>query len=230
MWQNLKLAAFLCCLLPWVMVAVRLAVPQSQAEPTRGMTTAELRSRLAQQRQRPNSMLAVVPIALSSMGSLLLLVDAFRRSYEGPKALPVATALTGVISLGLLSIVYYGVWGWLPTRDEGDRATDFCGRCKNETLERPAPGTSTIGGLFGTQLVGRAQRCDACGYTQNVVGRLHVAGRPAGFLSRAADRRPDLQPRVVPQPEDAFDALGPSLALPVVGGSGDGAHRIPRED
>ena len=162
MWQRVKLAAFACCLLPVLTIAVAVAMPKPARKPPGEMTRAQLRAMNAPPTQA-ETLRALIPTMLAELGAIVLVVDAFRREYDNPKALPVAVALAGLISIGLTSIVYYAIWGWLPTKREHALAERFCSSCAAESHDWPAPGTFTVNGVFGTRLIGRASPCDTCG-------------------------------------------------------------------
>jgi hypothetical protein len=164
MWQRVKLAAFACCLLPVLTMAVAIAMPKSARKPAGEITRADLRA----MRRPPTDAekwRAMIPMVLAELGAIVLVVDAFMREYDNPKALPIGIAMAGLISIGLLSIVYYAIWGWLPTKREHALAERFCNSCAAESHDWPAPGTFTLNGVFGTRLIGRAAPCETCGST-----------------------------------------------------------------
>ena len=107
---------------------------------------------------------ADIGLALGLTGAIILLIDAFKRQYESPKALPIGFALVGLLTFGLTSLIYYVIWGWAPGRPSGDpAASQFCAACLQATLDKPAPATATVNGLVGTRLMGMADRCPKCG-------------------------------------------------------------------
>jgi hypothetical protein len=112
--------------------------------------------------QEPNRLLVLTPMVLQTLAGVVLMIDAVRRDYDGPKAWPVAIGCMGAFTFGLLSIPYYLIWGRLPTKREMPLAQTFCPRCIDETLDRPAPGTGTHNAI-GSALVGRAAVCPGCG-------------------------------------------------------------------
>jgi hypothetical protein len=147
-----------------LMMVVAIAMPRPARKPPSEITRADLRA----MRRPPTDAekwRAMIPIVLAELGAVVLVVDAFLREYDNPKALPVAIAMAGLISIGLTSIIYYAIWGWLPTKRERALAERFCGECAAASHDWPAPGTLTINGLFGTRLIGRASPCGTCGST-----------------------------------------------------------------
>ena len=97
------------------------------------------------------------------VGPILLAIDAYRREYDEPKALPIVLATMGPFSLGITSIVYYLAWGNNPTRLYRSAASTFCARCTGATLDKPVTGLFTARHIMGVRLVGSSRRCDECG-------------------------------------------------------------------
>jgi hypothetical protein len=158
--QRIKFAAFFLCLLPILTVVVaRLGQPASFG-PTR--TTAPLH------RPRPDSGgMPVWPLLIMAggpIGAVVLLVDALRREYDQPKAVPVVLAIMGLLTLGVTSVTYYALWGYRPCRREAARATELCRDCVGQTRDRRAPGTG-MHKLIGTLFIGSALPCPSCGST-----------------------------------------------------------------
>ena len=163
--QFLKLVAFCFCLpLPIWLVYVDLSqTPSKLPPPTRDKDGRYVIPN--QRRFGPKTEPIVVngAVAIMLASAVILLIDAFRRDYEGPKAWPIALAVFGLFSFGLTSTIYYAIWGWKPTHAEVATASQFCNECVRESLDRSAKGAWTINGLAGIRFIGAAHRCPACG-------------------------------------------------------------------
>ena len=161
--QSLKLIAFLACLPTALTVTPPLVgiYPKRRAPPL--VRDADGRMVVPPKAPPKNPAGTYVLIGVAIAGEIVLLIDALLRQYERPKALPVALAIFGLISLGLTSTLYYAVWGWLPTRRERALASQFCASCVGETLDKASPGAGTVNGVFGSIFVGLAERCPQCG-------------------------------------------------------------------
>src|SRR5258706_8279363 len=48
---------------------------------------------------------------LAMIGVAILTVDAFRRTYEGPRGYALGCAIGGFFTVGLSSLIYYARWG-----------------------------------------------------------------------------------------------------------------------
>src|SRR3954462_11813266 len=106
--QSLKLIAFLPCLLTLVMLVRTIAFqPPPRLPPAQRDSNGRLIPAPRQQQNVPP--LVWMVIALPVLGAVVLLVDALMRQYEGPKALPIALAVVGLISMGMTSAIYYAI-------------------------------------------------------------------------------------------------------------------------
>ncbi len=102
--------------------------------------------------------------ALSFVGILYFVVDAFRRQYDQERELAIALALTGVASCGLTTILYYLRWGCQPIRRVFH--DQFCEMCVKSSSEYPRKlDLWTFNYLLGGRLVGRSCECSECGST-----------------------------------------------------------------
>lgn len=89
-------------------------------------------------------------------------VDSLRREYPANRELAVAVAITGVLSFGLVTPVYYLVWGRLPI--SANYSSCFCDRCLNETEEfNQSISLLTVNFVNGGRLIGNADKCSECG-------------------------------------------------------------------
>jgi hypothetical protein len=160
MWERTKFLAFVICIGMWGLVAIGMAKGSSSLN-SGPIRPSELKAARVRH-QEPNRLLVLAPLALQTLAGVVLMVDALRRDYDGPKAWPVVIGCMGAFTLGLLSIPYYLIWGRLPTKREVPLAQTLCPRCVDETVDRPAPGTGTHNAI-GSALVGRASVCSSCG-------------------------------------------------------------------
>ena len=95
-------------------------------------------------------------LALGLLSSIFFIIDAFRREYYSSRELPIALAIMGLFSFGILSVVYYVFWGWRELRVE--YANGFCDACVKETTEYDQSlDLSTINLVNGGRLVGSAK-------------------------------------------------------------------------
>jgi len=148
MWQRVKYIGFLFCLIPCGLFVFQLMLPGAIRQHANRSTFEQVPT--------------ILPLVLAQLGVIILLVDAFRREYDGPSAWPIAIAIVGVLTWGLMSIVYYLIWGWMPTKQERVRANDFCDACRAESTDEAVRAFGTFNGL-GFRLIGSAKPCDVCG-------------------------------------------------------------------
>ena len=168
---KIRFVAFLFCLLPLTGLLVGKVMLKATGGPFRApIRVVPHRSPHSPHAPQPSmnpsvrTALSLTPVVLGLVGSLVLLVDAVTRRYETPKALPVAAAIIGVMSLGMGSVFYYLIWGVkAPPADTAD-ATALCPVCVESTLDRAAPGAGSHN-LIGTAYVGSSDRCAECGST-----------------------------------------------------------------
>ena len=102
--------------------------------------------------------------ALSFVGTIYFVVDASRRQFDQERELAIALAVTGVLSGGLTTILYYLRWGYQPIRDLfHDR---FCESCWNSSSDYHGTlDLQTYNYVFGGRLVGQSRECPECGST-----------------------------------------------------------------
>jgi hypothetical protein len=153
-----KFFAVVCCLSPWLLklaTSARLAsVERAPLTPAR--FEAQHRIEAAAKTYTLGAMIA------AELGAILLLVDAFRREYDAPRGWPIAIAVVGLITFGIMSLLYFAIWGWEPAKRATPLAEDFCETCREQTLDRSAPPLAVFN-LLGTRFLGRADRCATCG-------------------------------------------------------------------
>jgi hypothetical protein len=153
-----KFIAFTFCMIPLLEIAARMIGPSPYDRP--------LRTHLVINRAEPSptvqKIMELGPLILAEVGALVLMIDAMLRKYSSPKALPIAIAVLGLLTLGMSSIVYYLAWGRFPADVETNVATQFCENCVACSLDKHAPSTYAHH-FIGTRLFGGADRCAACG-------------------------------------------------------------------
>jgi hypothetical protein len=157
--KHLKLAAVLCCLLPWIgMLGGSLITKSQHASPvTRDSIALQRRS------EKAHGDIAVALLGVGALGAIFLLVDACMRRYETPRGMPIALAVMGLLTFGATSLIYYALWGWHPTYPEKlGRAMNLCRRCLDQCLDADAPGAMSHN-FMGTIFIGASERCSVCG-------------------------------------------------------------------
>jgi hypothetical protein len=153
-----KFFAVVCCLSPWLL---KLVTSARLAALERTPLTA---ARFQRQHEIEDSTKPLIMGAMiaAELGALLLLIDALRRDYDAPRGWPIAIAVVGLMTFGIMSLLYFAIWGWEPAKRERPLAQDFCDACRAQTLERSAPPLAVFN-LLGTRFLGRGDRCATCG-------------------------------------------------------------------
>ena len=107
---------------------------------------------------------SIALLAASFLAILFFVVDAFRRQYDQERPLAIALAFTGVLSLGLTTVLYYLRWGSQPVRFQFN--DHFCETCLQSSEEcNYSLNLQTFNYVIGGRLVGQSCRCAECGST-----------------------------------------------------------------
>jgi hypothetical protein len=160
----IKFFAVVCCLSPWLLKLVNTSRLVAMEH------TPLTSERIHRQHDLEESFARYIMAAMiaAEVGAVLLLVDAFRREYDAPRAWPLAIAALGLITFGISSLLYFAIWGWEPAKRAIPLAEDFCETCRGQTIERPAPPLAVFN-LMGTRFLGRGDRCSTCGSSVRTV-------------------------------------------------------------
>ena len=103
------------------------------------------------------ALLAIVPCC-----SLVLTIDAIRRTYSDHQGHAIGLAIGGFFSLGLSALLYYLLWGRHPLRPAAEvYGTAFCDKCLNDSTDAVAPSTFS-NAVTGTRLIGNGDPCPVC--------------------------------------------------------------------
>jgi hypothetical protein len=140
----------------------------------------------------------IIPAVLGAwvlLGTIILMVDAFRRNYACERAWPYALALMAPLTLGISVIPYYFARGVYPllTKKEiyGNEFCSSCLSCSNGDRRARA----FFHKLYGMVLLGRAHKCPACkSYIQTLWIFIVVPLIPVGSY------------RIVPQAPGVFQS------------------------
>src|SRR5439155_15775900 len=100
--QSVKLLAFLLCMLTVVNLLAGLLHGRASTAPLRGPDgrwVVPNDKRHTTSPSRPDPVIWIV-LGLPIAGAIVLLIDAFGRDYDGPRGLPLALAIMGLITLG----------------------------------------------------------------------------------------------------------------------------------
>ena len=103
-----------------------------------------------------------VMVLLGLAGAIYFAIDSMRREYKESRELPIALAIAGVFTFGLLTIPYYLIWGWRPLSVRF--GSEFCERCLQKTEEFTDDlSLATVNFVNGGRLVGNSDECSECG-------------------------------------------------------------------
>ncbi len=97
--------------------------------PGGGPTRSEIQkqTRSAQHKEWDNAV-ALGPVIWCEISAIFFLFDSIRRKYRGSRAVAVALAVVGLLTLGWVSLVYYVIWGRHPIEPATEvYGTGFCG-------------------------------------------------------------------------------------------------------
>ncbi len=97
------------------------------------------------------------------IGTVVLFIDALRRQYDEPKAMPLVLAGMGIVCMGITSVIYYLEWGNDPTKPPAAIAEDFCQECVAHTRPERVMQMSASHRILTVRLIGSMRRCPNCG-------------------------------------------------------------------
>jgi len=102
-------------------------------------------------------------VICGELAAVFFVIDAFRRKYYGNRVVAGVLALTGLLTCGVTSLLYYISWGWRPSQAAGEVYGDrLCAGCLASTTECAAPGSLALNIVFGTRYMGALERCEEC--------------------------------------------------------------------
>jgi hypothetical protein len=117
---------------------------------------------VSQRAARDRLVTAAAPIP-GELSAIFFVIDCFRRKYHGNRVPAAVLALSGLLTLGLTSLLYYLFWGYRPLKGRDQVYGDqFCAQCLAATDARPAPGALAVNVILGTRYLGASEPCARC--------------------------------------------------------------------